>query len=251
MNGNFNLGLSLKNIENNSDEILQILGNDDFFTSCEASSEQLRENSEELKKLDISLIDPLPSSQCTAVCEESLNLKLKFINTISEICDILSEFKNPEISMDFDVETSFENSEVEDLKIDLIKKIAPAFIEKNIKLNLPVRINKDNQNISENFNLFIQKTMLPFLGTRVDIYPHEINPEIKPEELLKNIKFDINSFSFIYDAASGNHLVPKLISPWIEYFDKTSFKGKIIFKAQVFESEILKDEIKKIKKLFI
>ncbi len=120
----------------------------------------------------------------------------------------------------------------------------------NVRVALPFRIPNWNDGFSEFCLALRNQLMLPQLCFSIDIHPHEIAGEaIAPAELLRWLKFDLGAIRFFYEPETGNHLVSKAITPWLDFLATTAFEGQVTFCPRCQSVEILAHEVAAIREL--
>ena len=93
------------------------------------------------------------------------------------------------------------------------------------------------------YRQFLNNLVINNIAFSLDIHPHELaGKEFSPENILRMLRFDIGIVRFIYEPEIGNHLVPKALTPWLDYLHHIAYHGDIIFcpaggDAELFEQE--------------
>lgn len=110
----------------------------------------------------------------------------------------------------------------------ILKKLAPALHRNGVTLLLPFRIPSHSDADTAEMMEFLRGTLIPAVKVRLDVHPHELPKDFIPGELAGLLRFETRSVLFLYDADSGNRLIPQHIVPWIEYLDAVGMDGPFL-----------------------
>jgi len=193
----------------------------------------------------LSVLDIIPEHFAAEVPMQNKTIIRNFINNFDSLLDQLVRLKINSCSLNLNLENAFKIHEKEIAAVELLKKISPYLIRKNISMLLPVRIPSVFSVDFEKYSFFHRNIMNPNMKLSIEIHPHEFRIKQNPLEVLKPFKYKIGMFSFIYEPEAGNYLVDKLLTPWLDALQELSYNGIIVFapltaKPEVFSRELTK-----------
>ena len=67
------------------------------------------------------------------------------------------------------------------------------------------------------------------LKLRLEIDPHQLKPDFKPEEIAGTFRLETRSVLFCCNADCGNRLLRQHLTPWMRYYALTGFPGPFLF----------------------
>lgn len=201
----------------------------------------------------------IPNSVSRAIVAQNEKIKAGFKEEVRRLIKTAAGLSAKSISMDFGIENAAVDDNYRAELIRLLRAIEPDLYRHNVKLLLPVRIPLLPGTNPEDYISLKRELMCPDIHFLIDIHPHELaGKSVNLHEMLHWLKFDIQAVRFFYEPDTGNRLVEKLLTPWLECLRKFFFDGCVLFcpaasKIDVFEMEIghlekLVQEIKKINK---
>ncbi|MFZ2655088.1 MAG: hypothetical protein WAX69_09215 [Victivallales bacterium] len=204
------------------------------FSGAEIPGEFLdvKNVSDEFKAAGLDIInvkEPLPLPLARSIYGQDKRIVDKIKKQLGQLLKMISGFPCGNVSIDFGIDLAVTNTEKKDSLIGFIKGMTPALHKEKICLCIPSRIPMPPPATPENYFTFMKEAMYGGVRFSVDIYPHEIQKTANLEELLRWYRFDMNIVRFTYEPEAGNILVEKIIENWLEAFEKSSYRGPIIF----------------------
>lgn len=199
------------------------------------------------KQLQFSLCDCLSASLTRSIADQPPTFIKAFKKQFESICTQAATNNIHSLTLDFSLDTAFQNETEKQKRIQLLKSISPALILENIHLLLPIRIPLIHQDIGAYYLDLITQVMNPNIHFVLEVHPHELGLQFEPAKFLKWLKFDINVIKFIYELDLGNHLVDKLLYPWLNYLQTIRYQGTVTFAPHTQTFEDLTKEAKSIK----
>jgi hypothetical protein len=176
------------------------------------------------------------------ITEHSEKIKQSFINHFSNIIQI-SRSDITSTTFDFGIEQSLSNPQLRAQLIHFIKRLAPAIIPAPFTILLPVRVPFHAGENSTGQANFLRDLVVSNIAFSLDIHPHELaGHQFDPASFLRLLRFDIGLIRFIYEPATGNRLVEKVLSPWLDYLVQIDYRGDIIFCPASGDHEIFEHE---------
>ncbi len=121
--------------------------------------------------------------------------------------------------------TVLENEEASRNAEEIIRKLSPMLLRRGMTLLLPFRVPSQTDVRPEDMMRFLRNCLVPPVKVCLEIHPHELPRDFSPPEYAGLLRFETQSVMFVYDADSGNRLVPGHILPWIEYLDPVGMDG--------------------------
>ena len=173
------------------------------------------------------------------------NFLIHFKNNIK----ISNEFNVQQCSINIAPENDFKNPERREKKIALLKRLSPILIENNITLLLPVRFPMEDSVNIDDYIIFLRDAMSPNIKLSLNIHPHEVKDIGIIAQSISQIRYLLSSITFIYEPETGNSLVEKLISPWLEELNKILFNHPICILPRTTSNTTFNKELEKIAKL--
>lgn len=111
----------------------------------------------------------------------------------------------------------------------LLRKLHPVLLETSFTLLLPVRLPLPGSLPKESLTRFLRDEMIAGLKLSLEIYPHELKPDFRPEELAGTFRLETGSVMFCCNADSGNRFLRAHLAPWLRYFALSAFPGPFLF----------------------
>ena len=111
----------------------------------------------------------------------------------------------------------------------ILRQLHPILYDSGMTILLPVRLPLPDPKIKEQITLFLREQMIPGLKLRLEIYPHQLKPDFKPEDIAGTFRLETASVLFCCNADSGNRLLRVHLTPWLRYFALTGFPGPFLF----------------------
>ena len=213
------------------------------------------ESSDLTKGIDFSsfcisgVTDIIAPSVSNSIADQKDNIIKGFIEKLILLTEQLKEYGINEFSLNAGVEGSFSNSAQINSRISLLKKIAPYLHRKKLKLSIPVRVPSATSIPKGKYGVFLKNTMSRNIRLALNIHPHETTANGKPEDILNEFRFFIESISFVYESETGNMLVEKLIKPWFRTLDEFGYKGPVIFRPRVSNLDNLRTAVNNLSEL--
>lgn len=187
----------------------------------------------------------MPDEVSRAIVVQSEKIKLGFKAEMHRLIKTAASLNAKTISMEFGIENAMKaDDNYRGELIRLLRAIEPDLYRHKVKLLLPVRIPLLPGLTTEDYLSFKRELMCPDIHFLIDIHPHELVGKIvNLHELFQWLKFNIQSVRFFYEPETGNRLVEKLLTPWLDCLKKNFFDGCVLLcpassKIDVFETEI-------------
>ncbi|HBC87281.1 MAG TPA: hypothetical protein DCZ94_10025 [Lentisphaeria bacterium] len=230
-----------------------------IFQAVEIPGEFLdvKDIADEFKSAGLKIInveEPLPLPVTGSIYGQDRNIIDKIKMQLSIMLRDISGFPCRNVSIDFGIDLAVSVKEKKDFLVDFIKEMTPVLEREKINLCIPARIPMHPPAVPEDYFSLLKETMYGGIRFSADIYPHEIAKAADYEDFLKWYRFDMNLARFIYEAEAGNLLVEKIMENWFAAFEKTAYRGPIIFCPKISspdhyisESERLAELIKSFK----
>ncbi len=186
------------------------------------------------KKLKITnLIDLFPAKTLNSFTSCTEGFKKQLYESIYKKISETSEIPAKHITLDFDLPSHKKNSQENDEKIKLIKKLNVSLYHSNRILNIPLSIpsDEDHNNLTYMLSL-MQEFMSSHIRVILNVYPHSFKEMSKIDEFLSKIRFDVDMIRLIYSPETGNYLSLVIIKLWFQKLLNCGFNGDIIFVPQ-------------------
>lgn len=111
----------------------------------------------------------------------------------------------------------------------ILRQLHPVLHDSGMTVLLPVHLPLPDSKIKEQITSFLREQMIPGLKLRLEIYPHQLKPDFKPEDIAGTFRLETASVLFCCNADSGNRLLRVHLTPWLRYFALTGFPGPFLF----------------------
>ena len=185
----------------------------------------------------------MPNGVSRAIVAQGEKIKAGFKEEMQRLIKTAAGLNAETISMDFGVENAVTDENYRRELIRLLRAIEPDLYRHEIELLLPVRIPLLPGMTTEDYLSLKRELMCPDIHFLVDIHPHElVGKSVNLHELFHWLKFNIKTVRFFYEPETGNRLVEKLLTPWLDCLKKNFFEGCVLLcpassKIDVFETE--------------
>ena len=111
----------------------------------------------------------------------------------------------------------------------ILRQLHPILHDSGMTVLFPVHLPLPDPKIKEQVTSFLREQMIPGLKLRLEIYPHQLKPDFKPEDIAGTFRLETASVLFCCNADSGNRLLRVHLTPWLRYFALTGFPGPFLF----------------------
>ncbi len=156
-------------------------------------------------------------------------IRQDFIRTCSGILHELAADGIRHGALDFALVQTLQDDTRRKALTALLRELHPVLRETGFTLLLPARLPLPGTLAKEKLTGFLRETMIAGLKLRLEIHPHELKPNFRPEELAGTIRLETGSVMFCCNADSGNRLLRVHLTPWLRYFALTAFPGPFFF----------------------
>ena len=157
------------------------------------------------------------------------NIQREFVRTCSGILRNLAADGIRYGALDFSLISVLQDEAGLKTVSDLLRQLHPVLLETGMTLLLPVRLPLPESSLKERLTAFLRAQMISGLKFRLEIYPHEMNPDFKPEDLAGTLRLETRSVLFCCNSDSGNRLVRAHLIPWLRYFALNAYPGPFFF----------------------
>ena len=157
------------------------------------------------------------------------NLRNQFIRVCSGIlCELAAEGIQYG-ALDFSLTQLLQDERRLEIVTGLLRKLHPVLLETGVTLLLPVRLPLPDPLLKEKITRFLRDEMIPNLKLRLEIYPHQLKPDFKPEDVAGTFRLETRSVLFCCNADTGNRIVRAHLTSWLRYFALNAFPGPYLF----------------------
>lgn len=111
----------------------------------------------------------------------------------------------------------------------ILRKLHPVLLETGETMLLPVRLPLPDPAVIAGISRFLRNQMIANVKLRLEIWPHSLKPDFKPEVLAGTLRLETGAMIFCCNADTGNRLVRAHLTPWLRYFALNGFRGPILF----------------------
>ena len=157
------------------------------------------------------------------------NLRLQFVRVCGGILRELAAGGIRYGALDFSLPQLLQDEHRLETVSGLLRKLHPVLLETGVTLLLPVRLPLPDPLLKEKITRFLRDQMIPGLKLRLEIYPHQLKPDFKPEDIAGTFRLETRSVLFCCNADSGNRLVRAHLTAWLRYFALNAFPGPYLF----------------------
>ena len=167
--------------------------------------------------------------QTSLILDAGRNIRNEFIRTSSRMIRELAAVGICCGSLDFSLTNILKDDARLAVVSEILRKLHPVLLETGVTLLLPVRLPLPDPEIITGISAFLRKQMIANLKLRLEIWPHVLKPDFKPEILSGTLRLETGSVVFCCNADAGNRLVRAHLTPWLRYFALNGFHGPVLF----------------------
>ncbi len=151
---------------------------------------------------------------CALSPNENLRLRLEFLKQLKQRAYDAKDVSALSVSAAFDIGSTLNDPEYRDTLLTMLRGFCGALEEIGIDFEMPLRL-PDAMLTPGQLASFMRELPGRHLGVLVELHPHEAAFAALSEQILHPVAFSVRTLEFHYDAASGNHLTPKLLAKTI------------------------------------
>ncbi len=167
--------------------------------------------------------------QTSLILGAGRNIRNDFIRTCRRMIRDLAAAGIRCCSLDFSLTNILRDDDRLAVVSEILRKLHPALFETGMSLLLPVRLPLPDPEIIAGISAFLRERMITNLKLRLEIWPHVLKPDFKPEVLAGTLRLETGSVVFCCNADAGNRLIRAHLTPWLRYFALNGFHGPILF----------------------
>ena len=167
--------------------------------------------------------------QTSLILGAGRNIRNDFIRTCRRMIRDLASAGIRCCSLDFSLTNILRDDDRLAVVSEILRKLHPALFETGMSLLLPVRLPLPDPEIIAGISAFLRERMITNLKLRLEIWPHVLKPDFKPEVLAGTLRLETGSVVFCCNADAGNRLIRAHLTPWLRYFALNGFHGPILF----------------------
>lgn len=167
--------------------------------------------------------------QTSLILGAGRNIRNDFIRTCRRMIRDLAAAGIRCCSLDFSLTNILRDDDRLAVVSEILRKLHPALFETGMTLLLPVRLPLPDPEIIAGISAFLRERMITNLKLRLEIWPHVLKPDFKPEVLAGTLRLETGSVVFCCNADAGNRLIRAHLTPWLRYFALNGFHGPILF----------------------
>ncbi|MFA7230995.1 MAG: hypothetical protein WC071_06965 [Victivallaceae bacterium] len=214
-----------------------------FFLTEDGQSAKIRKKLKSFER--IFFRDALSPAMTREMPQQSGAILAEFKHHFRGLLKLASKLNSRGFSADFDIERAFSNDSYRQQMLSLLKCFYGELHASDLNLLLPVRVPfLPEVTSAEQYLDILKQLMFPNIKLSIDIHPHELaGKPFSPSELLHWLRFDTAVIRFVYEPETGNHLVEKLITPWLDWIKQSSMTCDVIFVPIVTRSESFENEL--------
>ena len=157
------------------------------------------------------------------------NIQREFVRTCSGILRSLAADGISCGALDFSLVSALQDKDKLKTVSEILRKLHPVLLETGMTLLLPVRLPLPEPSLKDALTGFLRAQMIAGLKFRLEIYPHELKPDFKPEDLAGTMRLETRSVLFCCNADTGNRLLRVHLTPWLRYFALNAYPGPFFF----------------------
>lgn len=158
----------------------------------------------------------------------SLQIQEEFILQCGRMIEALSVNHVHTATLEFDMNSVLCNPDSTAAVMRIVRRLSGSLLKHDMVLLLPFRLPSMTDANPELMMSFLRNTMAPNLKVRLDLYPHALPKDFTPEHTAGLLGFETRSMVFVYDADSGNRLVPEHVIPWVNHLAKLGIHGPFL-----------------------
>ena len=167
--------------------------------------------------------------QTSLILSAGRNIRNDFIRTCKSIFRELAASGIRCGSLDFSLARILNDDDQLTMVSEILRKLHPVLLETGVTLLLPVRLPLPDKELIVKISKFLRDQMIANVKLRLEIWPHELKPDFKPEDLAGTLRLETGSVVFCCNADTGNRLVRAHLTPWLRYFALNGFPGPFLF----------------------
>ncbi len=172
--------------------------------------------------------DLLDRGLCSLTPGENLRLRLEFLKQLKQRAVEAKNAGIPAVSASFDITSAENDPGYRENLLAMLRSFCGALDGIKVDFELPLRL-PDPSLSAGKLAAFLQELPGKHLGVLAELHPHEAAFAALGENVLRPVAFSVRTMEFYYDAASGNHLTPKLLAKTIRPLAFTLRPLKVIF----------------------
>ena len=157
------------------------------------------------------------------------HIRKEFIHTCTGIIRDLAACGIACGALDFSLPHILDNNDQIALAGSILRNLHPVLLETGVTLLLPVRLPFPVPEWKSRLSGFLRNLMISNVKLRLEIYPHELKPDFKPEVCADSLRLETASVVFCCNVDSGNRLLRPHLTPWLRYFALNGFRGPFLF----------------------
>ena len=167
--------------------------------------------------------------QTALILNAGRNIRNDFVRTCKTMFRELAERGILCGSLDFSLVNTLRDENQPAVVSEILHKLHPALLETGVTLLLPVRLPLPDPSLISGISRFLRDQMIANVKLRMEIWPHVLKPDFKPELLAGTLRLETGAMIFCCNADTGNRLVRPHLTPWLRYFALNGFRGPILF----------------------
>lgn len=255
-NFDYTIGISSSGISSLTTDISQCLSKieDSTFEDIELPGNWV-ENSDLPNLLENSFLNVtsvtnlIESSVAASIADYNDTIRNGFTEKVCLLINRLENIQAYKFTINTGIETVFSDHSKILNRSTLLQKIAPHLYRKNIQMNIPVRLPSASERPKGKFVTFLRDTMCGNIKLAINIHPHEAIKQSTPVEILEEFRYFLDTVTFVYEPETGNMLVEKVITPWLDALKGLNFCGPVIFRPRVSSLDNLAVSLKNLSKM--
>ena len=167
--------------------------------------------------------------QTALILNAGKNIRSDFIRTCKTMFRELADRGIFCGSLDFSLVNTLRDENQLAVVSEILRKLHPVLLETGVTLLLPVRLPLPDPSLIAGISRFLRDQMIANVKLRMEIWPHVLKPDFKPEVLAGTLRLETGAMIFCCNADTGNRLVRPHLTPWLRYFALNGFHGPILF----------------------
>lgn len=158
------------------------------------------------------------------ILESSFKLQMDYLESAGKQAELFREAGIEKVMIDFDLPGILSDCSRQKMLLKILQPLKGIMYDNNIELELLVRLPFSGMDeFISHAALFRQKSMLG-INYAIDLHIHEAGFDWDLLEEIPELKFDISTVNFIYDAALGNKINPQNLKKIIDYMKSEGSK---------------------------
>lgn len=174
-------------------------------------------------------------------------LRKSFAIELEKSLLMLADLGFSDVTLECPLERIAGDPEAEKAFREIILRVAPVLINRNITMLVPVKF--PCENVSAVMKV-LRDTMIPNVKLRLDVYPWTMDMKKDLRETAGQLGFETRAVVFRYDADCGNRILKHHVSAWISYLNRSgtqalfllsphSLRNRMAFPEATLYSEII------------